>query len=210
MRRPPRRRRDEALDDVVGLEQWSDAEARVVVADAADRDDARTAFDRDPDVVDHLPGVLLEDGDGPHPARRPRRRTSSGNGQRAIGRTQPTRIPCARHARTAYLAKRAGEPNATTATSASSSSPVSQRRLGRGHAPVLLDHDLEVLAVAQVELLRRAQRCDVVGATPARTGGGPGLGRQVRLVARPERDRLRGVAEHEVAQHDRPACASGR
>src|SRR5205085_646203 len=51
----------DARDDAVRLERGADAEPRVIVADAADRDDRDAAEYREPDVVDHLPRVLLED-----------------------------------------------------------------------------------------------------------------------------------------------------
>src|SRR5262249_53051759 len=53
--------------------------------------------------------------------------TSAGNGHRVMGRMHATLRPRAGHCGMAYLTTRAGEPKATTATSASSSSPVSQR-----------------------------------------------------------------------------------
>src|SRR5256885_15617836 len=52
-------------ENVFDVEERPDAEARVIVADAADRVNGRTPPDRQLDVVDHLAGVQLEDGNGP-------------------------------------------------------------------------------------------------------------------------------------------------
>ena len=212
MRRPPRRttrrRRSTAL---AGSSSGPTPKPGVVVADAADADDPRAAVDREPHVVDHLPGVLLEHGDGPHAGRRPRRARRRGNGQSEIGRTQPTCMPCAR-------GRRARRTWRSAPASRTPPPPPRRRRAARSRSvarprpsPVLLGHDLEVLAVTQVDsFCGEPSGVTLWRTAPARAGGGPGLGRQVGFVARAEHDRLRGVAEHEVAQHDDRRCASGR
>src|SRR5262249_56145435 len=146
----------------------------------ADRQNRRAAEHRQPDVVDHLAGVLLEDGDGADPAR--------GVGDDLIGerpqgdRTYPPDLHALRAALPdGVLDEARRRPEGDDRELGVVEEARLAALLGGRHARVFLTHDGEVRAVTQVELLRRAERRDVVRPAADRARRGPGLRRQVAL-----------------------------
>src|SRR5262245_55723812 len=166
----------------------------MVVADAADRHDRHAAQHREPYVVDHLPGVLLEDGYRAHAARDVGDDTGGEGPER--DRPDPSYLEPLLAALPDGVLDEAGrraERDHRHLGVVEQSGPAP--RLRRRDARIFLAHDREMLAMLQAEFLGRTEGRHVVRPPAGGTGGGPGLGGEIALVTRPELHRLGRVAE---------------